>query len=112
MKNAMFTKVQIGDKAYPIRYSNRAAYRIGIQDKPTSLSDLRNKKRATAALIQWVWACLIDEGAAAFETPEDLAAAVSDGQLPDLFEALSQAIYLSTPKNADSSTPAPSPASS
>lgn len=109
----LFTAVVI-DVPRRLRFSNRAVYRVGTLDKPLALSDLSNRKRSQAALFQWVWACLDGDDAKAFETPEDLADAVKSEQLPELYKALSEAIQLSQPseKNADSSTPSHSPASS
>lgn len=112
MKQKMFTKVQIGDVVVPIRYSNRATYRVGSLERPLPLSALSDKRRASAVVIQWIWACLEEEGLAKFPTPEHVGDAVRTDQLQTLLDALQQAVELSQPKNASSSTPVPSPASS
>ena len=107
----LFTSV-ILDQPRRIRFGNRALCRHGSLDKPLSLEEFRKPARRVAVLSQWLWACLIDEDATAFATPEDLADAVDGKDLSELLKALNEAIELARPKNAESSTPSPSPASS
>lgn len=118
MSNALFTTVLL-DVPRRIRFSNRAMQRVGELEKSLPLSDLRSGKRAQAAMVQWLWGCLIDEDAKAFASPEDLADAlpfpIPQDRRSDMLTALLEAWNLAQPKtekNADSSTPAHSPASS
>lgn len=71
-KNESFTTVML-DAPRRIRFSNRSVLRVQQLDNPLGLEEITKKKRAHAALIQWLWACLIDDDAKAFATPEDLA---------------------------------------
>lgn len=114
MSGELTVRAVIGEHIVELRYSNRARYRIGTLDRPLLLSDINKPKRGFAALAQWLWACLHGDSAKHFETPDDLAAALKDDQVQAAIDALGQAIALSVPsaKNADSSTPKPSPASS
>ena len=114
MATALSVRVLIGDSVVQLRYSNRALYRIGILDKPLALSDIAKPKRGLAALSQWLWACLDADDAKRFESPDDLAEALKQEQFADAANALREAIAAANPpaKNADSSTPKPSPASS
>jgi len=111
----LFTTV-ILDQARRIRFSNRAIQRVGELPNPLSLTDLNKKGRQQAALMQWLWGCLVDEDAAAFATPADLAdklpCPLPEQKIKAMVRALYDAIELAQPKNADSSTPSPSPASS
>lgn len=109
----LFTKVVL-DKPWRIRFSNRALYRIQTLDKPFDLPDIYKPKRTLAALSQWIWACLDEENP--FETPDQVAEVIDLNRVQEIVAALIQCVQLGQPKknakNADSSTPSPSPASS
>lgn len=64
-----------------ITYDNRAEFRMGSLDRPFTVGDLSNKRRSWAALVAWTWACLCDDDAAEFPTPESLAAAMQDPEV-------------------------------
>jgi len=72
--------------------------------------------KSYAALVAWIWACLVPQDAADFPTPEDLAnhVPIRGDVCRILANKLADAINAGTaePKNAGSSTPLPSPASS
>ena len=61
------------DEERTIIYDNRAEFRMGSLDRPFSISDLRSKRRSWAALVAWIWACLSENDAADFQSPESLA---------------------------------------
>lgn len=61
-----------------VTFDNRAEFRMGSLDRPFTVSDLNNKRRSWAALVAWTWACLSEEDAADFPTPESLAPAIQD----------------------------------
>ena len=61
-----------------VTYDQRAEFRMGSLDRPFTVSDLNNKRRSWAALVAWTWACLSEEDAADFPTPESLASAMQD----------------------------------
>jgi hypothetical protein len=114
----IFTTVLL-DTPRRIRFSNRAVQRVGELEKSLPLTDLRSSKRAQAAMVQWLWGCLIDDDAKAFATPEDLADVlpfpIPPARRDELMQGLLDAWNIAQPKtekNADSSTPPPSPASS
>lgn len=110
----LYTTVVI-DVPRRIRYGNRALYRHGTLDKPLGLEEFRKPQKRVAVLAQWLWACLADEDQNAFATPDDLAEAIEGKDVVELVTALNDAIALAqpkTPKNGDSSTSSPSPASS
>lgn len=117
MPEKLFTAVVL-DVPRRIRFSNRAVLRQQQLENPLGLEEITKKKRAHAALIQWLWACLIDEDAKAFASPEDLAE-VLPFPLPierrvEMQGALLQAWEIANPsaeKKAASSAPSPSPAS-
>jgi hypothetical protein len=110
MKNQFFTTVML-DKPRRIRYSNRALCRHQTLDKPLALSELSKPKRNFATLCQWLWACQTEDDA--LESPEALADVIDREKIGELIEALVDAITAETkPKNAEGSTPSPSPASS
>ena len=111
MSSKLFTTVVI-DRPRRIRFGNRALYRHGSLDKPIGLEQFSKPARRLAVLSQWLWACLADDDANAFASPEDLAEAIEGKDMAELVSALNAAIELAQPKNADSSTPSPSPASS
>jgi hypothetical protein len=113
----MFTTVLL-DTPRKIRWSNRAKFRLGSLDKPLDLPGTGNARKgikAITALSQWLWACLFEEHP--FTTPEELSEYVSEDNFADLQATLIQCVNLGLQppkdsKNADSSTPSPSPASS
>lgn len=51
---------------------------MGSIDRPFKVSDLSNNRRSWAALVAWIWACLSEEDASDFQTPEALAAHIED----------------------------------
>lgn len=108
-------KVQL-DRERSIAFTQRALFRMGTLPAPFEFGDLGKPRKSYAALVAWVWACLVPADAADFPTPEDLAVHVPvkgdvcralAGQLADAINA-----GTAEPKNAASSTPPPSPASS
>ncbi len=110
MKNQFFTTVML-DKPRRIRYSNRALCRHQTLEKPLSLAELGKPKHNFAALCQWLWACQIEDDALA--TPEDVAEVIDRERILDILQTLVDAITADNkPKNAEGSTPSPSPASS
>jgi hypothetical protein len=54
-------------------YDTRAEYRMGSLERPFVVQDFRIKKRAWAALVAWVWACLSEKDERHFPTPESVA---------------------------------------
>lgn len=89
---------------------------MGSLEKPFEFEDLSKPRKSYAALVAWLWACLVPADAADFPAPEDLAAHVPTEAEPcrKLAAALADAVNKGTDseKNGNSSTPAPSPASS
>lgn len=61
------------DKERTLIYNNRAEYRMGTLERPFAVQDLRVKRRAWAALVAWVWACLSERDALDLTTPEAVA---------------------------------------
>jgi hypothetical protein len=112
----MFTKAFVGGRCYKLRYATRALYNHGSLPHPLALSLIADDEaHSFAALCQWLWAC-IDEPHK-FGTPADLADAIKRDEVNDAVKALAQAIKIGRPpeedrKNANGSTPSPSPASS
>jgi len=87
-----------------ITYDNRAAFRMGSLDRPFTIGDLRSKRRSWAALVAWTWACLADEDAADFPTPESLAPAMEDGAvIAAAFSAFVETYTAALPPSAKNS---------
>ena len=61
------------DRERRIAFTPRARYRMGTLDAPFSLGGLADPHKSYAALVAWLWACLVPADAADFPTPEDLA---------------------------------------
>lgn len=64
-----------------ITYDNRAEFRMGSLDRPFTVGDLSNKRRSWAALVAWTWACICDDDAAEFPTPESLADSMKEPEV-------------------------------
>ena len=79
------------DKERTIVYDNRAEFRMGSLDRPFELSDLRTRRKAWAALVAWVWACLSEADAPDFPSPEKVAPFLETPEAVNAaFEALVQ----------------------
>lgn len=118
--NSESANVTICDKKYTLTFDMRAHYVMGTLEQPFSIEDLSNPKRATAALLAWVWACLPDEahskdgGHIGATDPKTLAMLVPISRVPELMRAFSSAVRASVPseKNAGGGSSRPSSRSS
>lgn len=61
------------DRERTVTFDTRAEFRMGSLERPFAVCDLNNRRRAWAALVAWTWACLVDQDASDFPTPEALA---------------------------------------
>jgi ammonia channel protein AmtB len=103
MSGELTIRATVGTTVVELRGGMRALYR--------ALS-LGKRNRNTAAFDR-VWAMLDYESAEKFPTPEHLADALTSvEQLADAVKAAAEAEAAASSKNAVSSTPKPSPASS
>lgn len=102
------------DRERRIAFTNGARFRLGTAPTPFNFEDLRNSRKAYAALVTWVWACLVPEDAKDFPTPEALAEHITLERQGETLGALIKAIEAAadTEKNGHGSTPKPSPSSS
>lgn len=76
------------DQERTITYNERAEFRMGSLDRPFTVADLRVRRRSWAALVAWTWACLSEQDAADFPSPESLAPHLRDeAKLKAAFEA-------------------------
>lgn len=102
------------DRERKIAFTNAARFRLGAAAVPFNFEDLRNPRRAFAALCTWVWACLVPEDAKDFATPEAVAEHVPPERQAEVLGSLLKALEAASEsrKNGDGSTPKPSPASS
>ena len=103
------------DRDRSIAFSQRALFRMGSLGSPFEFSDLQKPRKSYAALVAWIWACLVPTDAADFATPEELAAHVPIDReaCGRLVSALADAINGGViTKNGNSSTHGTSPASS
>lgn len=104
------------DRPRQIAFTQRALFRMGSLPAPFEFDDLQRPRKSYAALVAWVWACLVPADAADFPAPEDLAAHIPPQRevCRQLASQLAEAINAgsSEQKNAPSSTPGTSPASS
>lgn len=86
------------DKDRTIVYDNRAEFRMGSLDRPFDLRDLRNRKKAWAALVAWIWACLSEADAADFPAPERVAVYLEGEEMVSAaFDALLQTYNAAQP---------------
>lgn len=93
-------KVEI-DQDRTITYDNRAEFRMGSLERPFTVHDLRNKRRSWAALVAWVWACLVDSDAIDFPSPESLAPHLQDKDIvAKAFEAFLETYLAAQPDPA------------
>lgn len=108
-------KVQL-DRERHIAFTQRALFRMGTLPTPFEFGDLSKPRKSYAALVAWVWACLVQEDAIEFPSPEDLAVHIPSktDACMKLAAALAEAVNAGTsePKNDHGSTHAPLPASS
>lgn len=105
-------KAVIGGVERTFAYSNGALYRVGSLDRPPTIADLATSGRSYSAAVAWLWACIHDKKERArFQSPEDLAEVIKLEEVGPAVDALISAI-VPNEKNADGSTPAPSPVSS
>lgn len=88
---ARFT-ITLGDDVLAFEFGARAHFRMGTADHPFDLTDCGNPKRAHAATVSWLWACLSREDAAVYENPEDLAEAIPLNRMLECTKALIKAI--------------------
>lgn len=102
------------DRERRIQFTNRALFRMATLPTPFEFDDLSKPRKSYAALVAWLWACLVPADAADFASPEDLAqhVPVDRARCADLAAKLADAINGGAEKNAPSSTPSSSPASS
>ena len=103
------------DKERRIAFTQRTLFRMGSLDKPFEFDDLQKPRKSYAALVAWIWACLVPEDAADFATPEDLSVHIpADRSIcQKLASAFADAVNAgAATKNDQSSTPGTSPASS
>ena len=111
----MHTVVIKLDRERSIAFSQRALFRMGSLPSPFEFSDLQKPRKSYAALVAWLWACLVPVDAADFATPEDLAnhVPIDREACGRLVSALADAINGgAVTKNGNSSTPGTLPASS
>lgn len=103
------------DRERHIAFSQRALFRMGTLPSPFDFDDMQRPRKSYAALVAWLWACLVPADAADFASPEDLAAHVAPERdvCRKLAGALADAVNSGAhEKKASGSTPGPSPASS
>jgi hypothetical protein len=104
------------DRPRQIAFTQRALFRMGSLAQPFDWTDLNKPRKSYAALVAWLWACLVSEDAADFPTPEDLAVHVAPERAAckAFAETLADAINAGAQKKSGEygSTPGPSPASS
>ena len=101
------------DRERRIAFTYRARYRMGGLERPFDLADLGKSKKSFAALVAWLWACLVPGDAHDFATPEDLAPHVPSGEgAAALMEALLAAVRatMDEKKPVPSGAPGPLPA--
>lgn len=85
-------------------YDTRAEFRMGSLDRPFGVGDLSNRRRSWAALVAWTWACLCDDDAAEFQTPESLAAVMqSPDAIKSAFAAFIETYTAALPPSAKNS---------
>ncbi|MBK8477797.1 MAG: hypothetical protein IPL39_16275 [Opitutaceae bacterium] len=76
------------DQERTITYNERAEFRMGSLDRPFTVADLRARRRSWAALVAWTWACLSEQDAADFASPESLAPHIQgEATVKAVFEA-------------------------
>lgn len=96
------------DRERHIAFTQRAIFRMGTLPAPFEFADLQRPRKSYAALVAWLWACLVPDDAADFPTPEDLALHIKPERkvCRELTSQLADAINAGAPKvkNADSST--------
>lgn len=73
-------------------FGPRAYFRMGTVDHPFDITDCTNPKRAHAATVSWLWACLSKADAEYFEEPEDLASVIPFDRLLECTKAFIKAI--------------------
>jgi hypothetical protein len=104
------------DKPRQLAFTQRALFRMGSLATPFEFDDIHKPRKSYAALVAWLWACLVPSDAADFASPEDLAVHVplDRTRCLELAGGLADAINngATSSKNAPSSTPAISPSSS
>ncbi len=104
------------DRTRHICFTQRALFRMGSLEKPFEFDDMQKPRKSYAALVAWLWACLTPADAADFASPEDVAMHVPTDRdvCQKLASSLADAINAgaTSAKNAEGSTPGPSPASS
>lgn len=102
------------DQVRRLEFTGLARYRLGSLERTFDFDDLKDRRRGFAALVAWVWACLVPEDAKAFPTPEALAPHITIANQADVMQALFKAIAAAgeNEKNGRGSTPKPSPTSS
>lgn len=69
------------ERTLTLVYNNRAEFRMGSLDRPFTVQDLRVKKKAWAALVAWVWACLSEKDAQEFSSPEQVAPLLEEDKI-------------------------------
>lgn len=106
------------DRSRQIAFTQRALFRMGSLATPFEFGDLQKPGKSYAALVAWLWACLVPADATDFPAPEDLAMHVPAKRdvCRQLAIALAEAVNAGTAesesKNAPGSTHGTSPASS
>lgn len=97
---ARFTLV-LGEEI-DFEFGPRAYFRMGTVDDPFDITDCTNPKRAHAATVSWLWACLSRQDADEFPEPEDLAEVIPFDRLLECTKAFIKAItdYNATRKAA------------
>lgn len=111
-------QLTFGETTLQFEFGARAFFRMGIAEHPFELTDCANPKRASAATITWLWACLCKDDAESFDQAEDLAALVPIERLGECVKALGQAVAAynanrkANMRETAGATPAKSPAKS
>lgn len=102
------------DRERTIEFTLAARWRMGQLTVPFALGDLSDRRRAHAAMIAWLWACLVETDAADFPTPESLIEHIKSDAIDPIMDAIGTAVKNAreSEKNGNGSTPKPSRSSS
>lgn len=84
--------LSFGEEEINFEFGARAHFRMGTADQPFELTDCSNAKRAHAATVTWLWACLCRHEADDFPEPEDLAEMIPFDRLLECTKAFIKAI--------------------
>jgi len=81
-----------GGDEIDFEFGTRAHFRMGTADKPFGITECGDPKRAHAATVSWLWACLSREEAEQFPEPEDLAEMIPFDRMLECTKAFIKAV--------------------